>query len=200
MEDNKRVDFSTYCPKCVNIDKGSLEQPCKSCLRMFTADSGIPVWFIEEESKNMIKRFGKVLNHKEEVKEKLDLLFDGFNQLRSLFNDHHKSIEEIRHSVKDLSRNIESHKGRLDGIDDRLEEIIDRIGDYERERYEKMVEETKEKIDECEQELKDSHTVDSFAELRIHDLKRELELIKNNQEVYNLGYQTGYRQGIDDAY
>jgi DNA repair ATPase RecN len=146
----------------------------------------------------MIKRFGKVLNRNEEVREKFDWLFTGFNQLRSLVNTHHDSIEKIRCSVKDLSRNIESHKGRLDGIDERLEEIIDRIGDYERERYEKMVEETKEKVDECEQELNDLDA--SESELRIRELERELELIKNNPEVYNLGYQAGYEQGVDDSY
>lgn len=146
----------------------------------------------------MTKRFGKILKPNEEVKEKLDWLFTGFNQLRSLVNSHHDSIEEIRHSIKDLSRNIESHKGRLDGIDERLEEIIDRIGDYERERYEKMVEETKEKVNECEQELNDLDA--SESELRIRELERELELIKNNQEVYNLGYQAGYEQGCQDAY
>jgi DNA repair ATPase RecN len=139
----------------------------------------------------MTKRFGKLLKPNEEIKEKLDWLFTGFNQLQY-------STEKIRCSVKDLSRNIESHKGRLDGIDERLEEIIDRIGDYERERYEKMVEETKEKVDECEQELNDLDA--SESELRIRELERELELIKNNPEVYNLGYQAGYRQGVDDSY
>jgi DNA repair ATPase RecN len=139
----------------------------------------------------MIKRFGKILKPNEEIEEKLDWLFTGFNQLQY-------STEKIRCSVKDLSRNIESHKGRLDGIDERLEEIIDRIGDYERERYEKMVEETKEKVDECEQDLKDLDAPES--ELRIRELERELELIKNNQEVYNLGYEAGYRQGVDDTY
>ena len=193
MRDSNKVDFSTYCPRCVHIDKDPLKQPCNSCLRIFTANSETPVYFTEKENKNMIKKLGKVLNLKEEIEEKLDWLFTGYNQMRKVINDD-------RDSIKDLYRNIESHEGRLDGIDERLELICMRIGDYERERAEGISKEAKE-VDICESEPKDLHTSDaSESELRIRDLERELELIKNNQEVYNLGYQAGYEQGCQDAY
>lgn len=142
----------------------------------------------------MIKRFGKFLSREEVVKEKLDLLFTGYNQMQKVINDNRNSIEKIRHYIKDLSRNIETHDGRLDGIDERLEVISERIGDYERERAERIQKENSEKVDKCEHEPKYVNTSD--AELHIRDLERELELIKNNQEVYNLGYKDGIKRRL----